>query len=230
VAKADGRDHAAGDVEAGPLLGRVGGRASRGDQRDQAEDGAEAEDRVPGEGLQQGAGDEQTEQRAAAGDSRPDRDRPVALLDREDVGDDREGGRHDRRGGQAHHRADGDQRAGAVDEEGGAGRTREHDQPAQEKVPPTERVPQRAGQEQEPGEDDGVGIDEPLKLGLRGAQVAGEVGEGDVQRRDGADDRPERQAHCCQYERASPRVEVGLLGLELSCHLTIPGSAIVQHR
>ena len=61
-----------------------------------------AEDRGPGEPLEQHAGREQAEDASAGGDAGPGADGLSALLGREDGGDDRQRDRHDERRTDAH--------------------------------------------------------------------------------------------------------------------------------
>jgi hypothetical protein len=74
------------------------------------------------------------------------------------------------------------QPAGVVDEEPGAGRAGEDHETSQQQRPPPQPVAQRTGEQEQTGEDDGVRVDDPLELGLSGAEIACDIGQRDVER------------------------------------------------
>ena len=101
----------------------------------------------------------------------PDADGLGLLLALEDVHQDGERGRHDEGGAEAHQRAEGDQLARRAGEGGQGGPGAEHHQAAQQHLLAAEPVTEQPRGEQEPGEDQGVGVDRPFQLALRGAQA-----------------------------------------------------------
>jgi hypothetical protein len=76
----------------------------------------------------------------------------------------------------------GDELVGAVGHRGQEGGGPEHDQPELQRTLAPEAVAEGAGRKEQAGEDDGVGVDDPLELGLGGVQVLEELGQGDVER------------------------------------------------
>ena len=95
--------------------GRATAAAGTGpaDEGDDAHRDVDEEHRAPPEVLQQEAADHRADGAAGAGDGGPDADGPAPLAwVAEDVGEQRQGGRHDQRGADAHERPGDDQRVG----------------------------------------------------------------------------------------------------------------------
>ncbi len=69
----------------------------------------------------------------------------------------------------------------------------EHGEAADEQLAAPEPVTQRSGEQQEAGEHDGVGVDDPGDLGLAGAGLPGQVGQGHVEAADRRDDGHQRE-------------------------------------
>ena len=97
------------------------------------------------------------------------RDRSPRL---EDVGDDGQRLRHDRRAAQAHHRAGRDQLVGRVRVGGEQRAEAEQDQADHQHALAADPVADHPEGEQQAGEDERVGVDRPLELGLAGAEAA----------------------------------------------------------
>ena len=122
---------------------------------------------------------------AAAGRSAVDAQREVALTALRECGhQQRERGRSQQRPTEALHRPEGDQRAlrpgePAQERAHGEERKPEHEQPSA-----TEEIRQTAAQEQRAPEEDGVGRDDPLEVGLREPEIRLDRGQGDVDDRD----------------------------------------------
>ena len=137
---------------------------------------------MPARVLDQPAAGDRADGDAEPGDGRP---APIAFgrsSGGEDGGDDRQRRRHDERAADAHQRARGDQHLGA--RRPGADRPsrgRRSARPKRERALAAEAVAERARGEQQTGEDQHVGVDDPLQLGARRAEVALEGGQGDVE-------------------------------------------------
>jgi hypothetical protein len=121
--------------------------------------------------------------------------RVAPLLGREHVRDDRERRRHHERRPDADHRPQPDEGRRVVHEHGGGRGRAEDDEPDEEDALPTVTVAERARGQQEPCEDERVRVDDPLQLALARAGAAREVGERDVEGRDGRHDHHQREAH-----------------------------------
>ena len=124
--------------------------------------------------LEQEAGRDGPDGRAAAGDAGPHRDGLGPLLGREDVGEDRQRGGHDEGGGQAHERPGADDHGRGVGGGGQAGADQEQEQPGLQGALAAEPVTEGAGREEHPGEDQRVGVDHPLQVRRAGVEVEGE--------------------------------------------------------
>ena len=95
---------------------------------------------------------------------------PLARL--EDVGDDGQRLRHDGRAAKAHHRAGRDELVGRVRVGGEQRAEAEQDQAGHEDPLAADPVADDAEGEQQAREDERVGVDRPLELGLAGADAA----------------------------------------------------------
>ena len=156
----------------GPSTSGPGRRRRPG--RPTAIDDVDEEHRAPPEVVEQQAADERPDRAAGAGEAGPDGDRPAPLVGREDVGEDRQRRRHDQRRADAHDRPGGDELAGRVPT---ARRTSDAEaedrQAGLQRALAAEPVAEGAGRQQQAGEDEGVGVDDPLELGLRGVERVG---------------------------------------------------------
>ncbi len=159
----------------------VGHLPHRGDRHDRGQDRVEQEHRLPVPHLQEGAGDEQAEDGACAGDADPGADGPAPQLGRERRRDDRQRGRHDQRGTHAHHPAQDHQHVGVAGQRRGRRAEREDDQTDDEHRLASVPVTERTGGKQQPGEDQGVGVHDPLELAEARVGVGGEVRERHVE-------------------------------------------------
>ena len=153
-------------------------RARRGRQQGERHDRqVHEEDRAPVEVLDQEAAADRADGDAEPGHRGPDADRLRPLLGGEDVGEDREGGRHDQRAADAHERAARDQRVRACrPARRAASRRRRSPRPDDERPAAAEAVAEAAHREQQAGEDQRVGVDDPLELAGRGAESRSIVG------------------------------------------------------
>jgi hypothetical protein len=107
----------------------------------------------------------------------PDADGPAPLVDREDVGDDGQGGRHDRRAAEAHQGAGRDQLPRILRVRAGDGRDPEEDHAEQQHALTAVAVAEDAEGEQQAREDEGVGVHRPFELALGGAQAVNRIGD-----------------------------------------------------
>ena len=132
----------------------------------------------------------------AAGDAGPDGDRLGPLAPREDVGQDGQRRGHDERRADAHDRS-ADDDLGRRGGEGADQRAEgEHDQAALQGPLAAEAVAEGTGGEEQAGEDQRVGVDHPLQLGVAGPELVrvGERRQGDVEHRVADDDDDQRGA------------------------------------
>ena len=97
---------------------------------------------------------------------------------------DRERRRRDRRGAESLNRAGADQRRLGPGEPAEQRADRERDQPDHEDPPAPEDVRGAAAEQQEAAEDERVGGDHPLQVGLRESEIRLDRGEGNVHDRD----------------------------------------------
>ena len=156
-------------------------------QRDcgDADGHVDEEDPGPAQVRRQDAPEQDAGGGAAAGRSAVDAQREIALTAfRERRHQQRECGRSEQRPTEALHRPEGDQRAlrpgePAQERAHGEEREPEHEQPAA-----SEEIRQTAAQEQRAPEEDGVGRDHPLEVGLREPEIRLDRGQGDVHDRD----------------------------------------------
>ena len=174
----DGAEHA--DV-VDPARGGVAGlrhQEERGDQADGGDRDVDQEDRAPPEVGEQQAAEDRADRDADADGGGPDADGPGPLLRLEDVGDDRQRLRHHRRAAQAHRRAGRDQLVGRVRVGGQQRAEAEQGEADHEHALAADAVADHPEGEQQAGEDERVGVDRPLELGLAGAEAAGRAGDG----------------------------------------------------
>ena len=152
--------------------------------------------------MQQHAGREEADDRAAGCDADPRSDCFAPLLGREHGGDDRKRDGHDQRRRDAHSRPERDQRARGVDEQGRERDGTEEREPDRQERLPSEPVADRARGQKQGREHDRVSVDDPLKLRLGRAGVAGDARQRDVQAGDRGDDHHQGQAHDSQHRSA----------------------------
>ena len=106
----------------------------------------------------------------------PDADGAGPLAGLEDVGDDGQRLRHDGRAAQAHHRAGRDELVGRVRVGREQRAEAEQHEAGHQHALAADPVADDAEGEQQAGEDERVGVDRPLKLGLAGAEAARSTG------------------------------------------------------
>ena len=147
---------------------------------------------------------------AEPGDAGPGGDGPGPLLGiGEQVGDDRQRGRHHERRPEAHEGPGGDQGGGA------AGEGRQHRADAEDGHADEERaaapvaVAEAPRREQEPGEHQDVGVDDPLQVAGRRVELVDERRQGDVEDRVVEDDQQQAQA---QDPQRQPPPILGVAG------------------
>ena len=187
-AEDDGEQPRADEADARHVEARLGAVAlaqARGREREQgeAERDVDPEDPLPAQAGDDGAADQRTEGDAHAADARPDAQRGAAPLGREGVGEQREGERGDGRAADALQGAGGDQLAAAGCERRGGRRQGEQRQCADEGTPAAEAITDRRARDEGHGEGERVGVDRPLELLERGAEVLA-----DRRQRDGDDE------------------------------------------
>lgn len=108
-----------------------------------------------------------------SGGARPDTDGLGAFGGREDGHDDREGGGQHQGAADAQPGPGDDQFVGAVGVGRPHGTAAEDDEPGQQRAFASAAVGEHAGGEEQGGEDEGVGVDRPLQLALRGPEADG---------------------------------------------------------
>jgi hypothetical protein len=207
--EAEDRQHRTGPVER-RLLGVAGGRQQHaaGDEGHDDHRHVDQEHRAPPEVLEQQPGGDRADGGAAAGDAGPHRDRLGALVGGEHVGEDRQGRGHHERSGEAHQGACPDDLGGRPGDGGEEGAGQEEAEAGLERALAAEPVADGAGGEEHPGEHQRVGVDHPLEVGGGGTEVAGEGGDGRVQRRVADDD--DHQARAEHGQDPPPVGEHGL--------------------
>ena len=173
----------------------LGDEAHRGDRTQDPDRHVDEEDPLPAQQLGQHAA-EQHPGRAAHGAHRaPVAERAVALVALvEGGGDDRQGGRRHHGAAEPLDRARGGQHALARRQAAGQRGGREEQQPGHEHAPAAEQVGGAAAEEQEAGEGQRVGVDHPLQVDGREAEVVADRRQRDVDDRDVEDDHELREA------------------------------------
>ena len=132
----------------------------------------EPEDPVPVEALGDGATDERPDGDGETGDAAPGAERDRATLGRDRGGQDGQGQRRDDRAADALDGAGEDQDLGRRRQRG-QGRSADEDGHADEEdALATEPVAERGAGDEQDREGQGVGVDHPLEVGQRGAEVA----------------------------------------------------------
>ena len=181
------------------------------------------EDRAPREVLQQEAAEHGPEGTARTGGGGPHTDGPAPLLGVvEDVGEQRQGGRHDQRGTHAH-RGPGEDQLGGAGRQAGQDRAHaEDDEAHHEGALAAEAVADAAHGEEEPGEHERVAVDDPLELARGGLEIAQQVGDGDVE--DRVVERDHEEAHAQHGQRPPASfVDLRLVHLAAHCRHRRPG-------
>ena len=199
---ADGARH----VELALARGGAGAlrdQAHGGDRGDDADRDVDEQDPLPAEQVGEDAADEHAGGAAGAAHGAPRRQRAVALRPlAERRREDRERRRRDDRAAEALHAAgDHEHRLAAgqaADQRGGG----EQQQPEDEHAPAAEEVGGAAAEQQEARERQRVGVDDPLQVDRREAQVGADRRQRDVHDGDVEDDHELRQA--AQHEDHSP--------------------------
>jgi hypothetical protein len=167
--------------------------------------------------LEQEAAGHRAEGDGDARESGPDRDRPATLLGiTEDVGEDRQRGRHDQRAADAHERTGEDQLIGGVDRGGGDRAKGEEDETRLQCTLAPEAVGHAAGGQQQSGEDDHIRVDDPLDLAVAGVEVTDQRRDGDVEDRVVDDDDQQADAQDAE-DHPAPFVDMRI-------ELVVPGS------
>src|SRR5205807_2134104 len=139
------------------------------------------EDRAPVEVSEEVAAGDGADGATGTGHARPDGDGPSPFVHGEDIGEDGQGGRHHEGAADAHDRPADDQLVGGVADAGKERAQAEDGEADVESALAPEAVAQGSAREQQPGEDEAVGVDDPLQLGVGGLDVAHQGGDGDVQ-------------------------------------------------
>ena len=193
------RQHGADGVEArragGPGGGDDGERAGQGEDR---EHDVQAEHRRPVEPLEQDAGGDEPQHAAAGCDAGPRADRLAALLGREHGGDHGQGHGHHERRADAHQHAQPDQLRWRVGEHRASDASPEQRESEGQHRLAADAVADRAGGQEQRRERQRVGVDDPLQLRLRGADVPRDRRQRNVQAGDGGDHHHQREAHHAQ--------------------------------
>jgi hypothetical protein len=162
------------------------------------------------------------------GEGTPDADRHRASRGGNRAREERERERHDGRGADALERAGGDERPGAGREGGSDRREAEERDPGDEHPTPAEPVAERRGGDHEARERERVGVDHPLQLLERGAQLGAqdrqggghdEVVEGGHEHRQGGGDQGEAGARRAAAAGRRFRAAGGESGHRGSCLL-----------
>jgi hypothetical protein len=149
----------------------------RARDRNDSDGHVEPEDGLPVPALDNSAADERAERDAEAGDAAPDADgqRAESVLHRSDQQGQRE--RHDRGGAEALKRAADDEHPRLVAEGGEDRGNREDDDADDEDGATAEAVAESRRHEDEAGEAEREGVDEPLQLLDRRAEVEADRGQ-----------------------------------------------------
>jgi hypothetical protein len=192
------------DLGAGVPVG-LRQHAAPDDDEHHHERDAEQERRAPPEVLQQDATDEGTDGHAAHEARVPDADRRHhRLLVGEDRPDQAHRRRHEGGARDADQRPPDDQLTGARGVRGAHARSAEtHRTDEQEPLAP-DAVPDRAHRHEEAGEDEGVDVEHPQLLGRRGAEVGGQLGQGEVEDADVQRQEQGRQGQDAEGDPLSP--------------------------
>ena len=128
------------------------------------------------------------------------------LGDGEDVDEDRQRGREHQRRADAHRGPPADQGVGRAGGRAEGGERGEQGQAAHQHPLAPDAVAEAAGGHQQAGEDEDVGVDDPLQLAGRGAELGGQRRQGDVDDRAVEHDDEHRRA---QHAEDQPAAAVG---------------------
>jgi hypothetical protein len=165
--------------------------AALAEQHGRQEEGGDAdrdvdeEDPLPRERVREDAAEQDAGRGAEAADRAPDAERDVPLAAfREGGHQDRERRRRDRRGAEALDRASSDQRRLRPRETAEKRADRERDQADHEDAPAADDVRDASAEQEEASEDERVGGDHPLQVGLREVEIRLDRGKSDVHDRD----------------------------------------------
>ena len=176
-----------------PKLSRI--RVSTSGTASSADRDVDPEDPLPRQSLDHRAADQRAAGHGQAGDRAEDPDRRAAALGREGRAQQGQAERHEQRRAGALHGARGDQPADVGRQRaGGRGRGEERQAEGVEVAPPVAVAERRAGHQQH-GEAEVVGVDRPLELLDRGAEVEA--------------DRAQRRRHHQRVERRHQRADGG---------------------
>ena len=202
--EADDRQRRTERIE--PALVRVTRRGDEevaGDERQRAERQVDPEHRAPLEVAQEEAARHRAERHGETGEAGPHGDRSAPLTRvAEDVGQDRQRGRHDQRPADAHERPAGHQLQGARRQRGRRRADGEQDDADLQGALAAEPVAEAARRQQQSGEHERVGIDDPLDLAVRGVEIADQRRDRHVEDRVVHDD--DQQGEAQHAERPPP--------------------------
>ena len=146
-------------------------------EQDEADRHVQPEDPVPGDALDDRAADERPHSHGEAGDARPGAERDSASVRGHRRAEKGQRQRRDDRAAETLQRTCGDQPLGRRGERGHRGGPREDREPDDEHPLPPEAVAERGARQKEDREGEGVGIDDPLELLDRRAEVDADDGQ-----------------------------------------------------